>query len=201
MTKKVALSFSGGKDSCLALYQLQEQNIDVACLVTTVWKRNQQTVAHDEKRDRIKDQAESFNIPVHFIETDFDTYKTDFVETLKELKRLFAIDGVAFGDIYLKGHREWGEEVAKEAELKAFYPLWSKKADALDLLREFVLLDFKAEVIKVDATKLPQEWVGRRLDEAFIQAIMQQDVCPMGESGEYHTTVFDGPVFRYHLRD
>lgn len=201
MTKKIALSFSGGKDSCLALYQLQEQNIDVACLVTTVWKANQQTVAHDEKRDRIKDQADSFNIPVRFIETDFDTYKTDFVETLKELKRLFAIDGVAFGDIYLEGHRDWGEQVAKEAELKAFYPMWSKKEDALDLLRQFVLLDFKAEVIKVDATKLPQEWVGRRLDEAFIQAIMQQDVCPMGESGEYHTTVFDGPVFSYPLCD
>ncbi|UJL47339.1 diphthine--ammonia ligase [Virgibacillus sp. NKC19-16] len=201
MAEKIALSFSGGKDSCLALYRLQEQNMEVSCLVTTVWKEKQKTVAHDEKLDRIKAQAESFNIPEHFIETDFDTYTHDFVETLKELKRLYNIDAVAFGDIYLEGHREWGEQVAEAAGLKALYPLWSKKEDAPDLLREFVSLDFKAVVIRVDDAKLPKEWVGRKLDEAFIQDIREQDVCPMGESGEYHTTVFDGPIFRYPLRN
>lgn len=97
------------------------------CLVTTAWKEKQKTIAHDENLDRIKAQAESFNIPVRFIETDFATYTTDFVKILTDIKRIFYIDGVAFGDIYLEGHREWGEQVAEAAELKALYPYGRRK--------------------------------------------------------------------------
>lgn len=196
MTEKVVLSFSGGKDSCLALYQLQQQDIHVACLLTTVWKDSKETVAHNEKLERIEAQAKSFNIPIHFLRTDFDTYTADFVSDLKELKENYKLDGIAFGDIYLDGHREWGEQVASLAKLDAVYPLWTEQKNVVAMLRRFVSLGFKAKVIKVDEQKLPKSWIGRLVDEAFIEDILRKDICPMGESGEYHTFVYDGPIFK-----
>lgn len=198
MSKKVALSFSGGKDSCLALYQLQKQGIDIAYLITTVWKKNNETVAHDENRERILLQAERLGVPVHFIETDFETYTEDFVLKLNELRAGDNIDGIAFGDIYLSGHREWGEKVAEAASLEAIYPLWTVQESVLRLLHQFVEVGFEAEVIKVDEARLPGTWVGRKVDESFIKDIIKyDDVCPMGESGEYHTTVNNGPIFKF----
>src|SRR5690625_582026 len=129
MGTRVALSFSGGKDSCFALHKLQEKNIEIACLFTTIWKKNQKTVAHEEERTRIIAQGKSLNIPVHFIETDFEDYREDFVHNLQELKNRYALDGVAFGDIYLEGHREWGEGIAKDVDLEAVYPLWTRSEE------------------------------------------------------------------------
>lgn len=200
MTKQIALSFSGGKDSCLALYKLQKQNIKVSCLITTIWKQSQETVAHDQKRGKIVEQAKSIGIPVHFMESDFDTYSEDFAHILKELKSQYNISGIAFGDIYLDGHREWGEQVAQNAGLEPLYPIWTKQENVLDLLQEVVDVGFKAEVIKVDKMKLPEDWKGRLLDQSFINDIIQKDVCPMGESGEYHTAVVDGPIFAYSVK-
>lgn len=199
MTKQVALSFSGGKDSCLALYKLQQQNIKVTCLITTIWGQSQETVAHDEKREKIVAQAKSIGVPVHFMETDFETYTEDFVRNLEVLKNEYQIEGIGFGDIYLDGHREWGEQVAEYAGLEPIYPIWTKQEDVLELLHEVVGVGFRARVIKVDQAKLPGNWVGRVLDETFIRDIQKKSVCPMGESGEYHTAVVDGPIFQYTL--
>lgn len=197
MAKKVALSFSGGKDSCLALYRLIEQGVHVTCLITTVWQENHKTVAHDQKRQLIIEQADRIGLPVYFIETDFETYTADFAMVLKKLREEDGIDGAAFGDIYLEGHREWGEQVTRAASIEAVYPLWTKQEHVVRLLRQFVELGFNAEVIKVDGAKLPESWVGRRVDASFIEDILlYDDVCPMGESGEYHTVVLDGPIFK-----
>lgn len=197
MVKKVALSFSGGKDSCLALYKLQQQDIEVACLVTTVWKENLESVAHGEQLEQLKRQAEQLGAPIHFIQTTFDTYTDDFKNDLQDIKRIYDIDGIAFGDIYIEGHREWGEELASNVQLKPLYPLWNKQENILKMLQAFVDLGFQAKVIKIDETKLPKSWLGRIVDQSFITDITQyEDVCPMGESGEYHTTVFAGPIFK-----
>src|SRR5690625_955099 len=188
----IALSFSGGKDSCLALYELQQQGYDVSCLFTTVWEKNNKTVAHETSLETIKKQAERLQLPIHFIHTSFATYADDFVATLVKLKEQYRLTSVAFGDWYLDGHREWGEQQAERAALTPFYPLWSKKTEMLHKLRYFVRLGFVAEIIKVDEEKLPREWLGRVIDEQFVNDIASYDVCPMGENGEYHTTVIEG---------
>src|SRR5699024_5301003 len=145
-------------------------------------------------------QANSLQLPVYFMETDFKSYREDFVKSLRELKEKYQIDGVAFGDIYLEGHRGWGEGIAQQTGLSACYPLWSDKRSLLALLKKFVRLDFNATVIKVDDTKLTSNWVGRSVDESFIADISTYDVCPMGESGEYHTFVHDGPTFSFPVK-
>ncbi|WP_164669871.1 diphthine--ammonia ligase [Virgibacillus doumboii] len=202
MVKKAALSFSGGKDSCLALHKLDEQGVQVTWLVTTVWKKSHRTVAHDQKRQLILEQADRIGLPVYIIETDFETYTGDFVAALKKLREDYGVDGAAFGDIYLEGHREWGEQVARAAGVEAIYPLWTERENVVRLLREFVSHGFDAEVIKVDKDRLPESWVGRKVDESFVEDILlYDDVCPMGESGEYHTAVMDGPMFGKGLRE
>lgn len=192
---KTALSFSGGKDSIFALYHLQQQRVPVITLITTVWKDSQKSVAHDETLERLEQQASRLNIPVEWIETDFDNYTTDFEEKLKELKVVKGIENIAFGDIYLEGHREWGEKLAANTGLKPLYPLWRKQEESAELLYEYVHAGFKSKITKVDATKLPKSWLGREIDESFIKDILTYDVCPLGESGEYHTYVYDGPTF------
>ena len=194
---RVALSFSGGKDSCFSVWELQQSNIEIACLLITVWKGNKKTVAHDESLERMKEQANSLQLPIYFMETDFQSYAENFVASLDELKHTYSIDGVAFGDIYLEGHRKWGEQIAFEANLSAYYPLWSDKRNALSLLQKYINLGFQSTITKVDDTKLPAEWAGRLADVSFVKDISRYDVCPMGESGEYHTFVYDGPIFSY----
>jgi diphthine-ammonia ligase len=191
----IALSFSGGKDSSLALYELHKQGYEISCLFTTVWKENNKTVAHEESMRELKKLADRLEIPIHFIFTTFDTYEVDFITTLKQLKSQYQLTTVAFGDWYLKGHREWGEKQAAKVDLKACYPLWATEGEMLDKLQYFVRLGFKAKVIKVDEEKLPKNWIGRIIDEQFVEDIAEFDVCPMGEHGEYHTTVLDGPIF------
>lgn len=200
--KRVALSFSGGKDSCLALYYLLRENFEVVSLFTTVWKDNQKTVAHEEELSRLQVQAKQLGIPITFIETDFESYGKDFIKTLKELKETKEINMVAFGDIYIEGHREWGERMAEEAGLKPYYPLWTSRDQAAAMLKDLVNAGFQAEVIKIDNEKLPANWLGRLLDDSFIKDILQyEEICPMGESGEYHTYVYDGPIFNKRVNE
>lgn len=190
------LSFSGGKDSIFALYQLQQQKIPVVSLITTIWKASGQSVAHDESFERLEKQARWLNIPIEFVETDFENYTTDFEKKLKELKVNQDIKQIAFGDIYLKGHRDWGEQLASRTGLNPFYPLWRSQEESTELLYEYVRAGFKSKITKIDPEKLPESWIGRELDEQFIADILTFDVCPLGESGEYHTYVYDGPNFQ-----
>ncbi|MDZ5473032.1 diphthine--ammonia ligase [Bacillus sp. 31A1R] len=196
MTQKIALSWSGGKDSCLALHTLMEQGYEVVSLVTTVPKELGRTFAHGERTELIKLQGESLNIPVHFIECQFESYTENFFDSLKELKQTHGITGIAYGDLYLDEHRDWGEKVADQANLTAIYPLWMKKEDSLSALEKFVQSGYQAVVIRVREDVLDDTWLGKPLDEKFLEEIqLNTEVCPMGEAGEYHTFVYDGPLF------
>lgn len=197
MNQRIVLSWSGGKDSCMALHKLVEEKKQVACLVTTVPQETGRTFAHDEEVEKMKAQAEALDIPIEFIHCSYDTYNEDFLRKLLILKRKYELNAIAFGDIYLEGHREWGEKLAAAAGLQALYPLWMDKSLMLDALKQFVGLGYKVKVIKVREDMLPKDWIGLTVDNHFIEEISEKaDVCPMGESGEYHTFVFDGPLFK-----
>lgn len=197
MTKRIALSWSGGKDSCMALHELVAQNGRVVCLITTVPKETGKTFAHDEKTVSIESQAEALGIPIEFIHCSYDTYSEDFLYALNILKDKYELNAIAFGDMHIEGHREWGEKLANEAKLEALYPLWTEPTSMKKALEKFVHTGYKAKVIRVQEDQLSNDWLGRQLDESFIKDICQEQVCPMGESGEYHTFVYDGPLFKH----
>ncbi len=193
----LALAYSGGKDSCLALYELERQGKEVACLLTTVWKEKGHTVAHEESLDVLTSQAERLGLPIHFIYTSVSTYREDFLHKLKKVKEEYDLKGMAFGDWFIEGHREWNSALAKEVGLEAYFPLWNPEANLLEELEAFLSLGFQAKIVKVDEEKISPEWIGRKLDTAFIEVLRQNpSLCPMGEHGEYHTTVLDGPIFK-----
>lgn len=199
--KRIALSWSGGKDSCMALHELISSGDEVVCLMTTVPQETGKTFAHNEDIKRIKAQADSLCIPMEFVHCKYDTYTDDFLKELQRLKTKYNLDAIAFGDMYLEGHREWGEKLADAAKLKALYPLWAEQSQMPGALQRFLATGYKAEVIKVREDLLPPNWVGRQLDHGFSEDIMAiKDICPMGESGEYHTFVYDGPLFNKKVK-
>jgi diphthine-ammonia ligase len=200
LKKRIALSWSGGKDCCMALDTLILQGFEVVCLVTTVPKELGRTFGHGERTEMIKLQGEALNIPVHFIECTYETYTNQFVETVQTLKNQFHLTGIAFGDLYLDEHREWGEKVAAAAAVEALYPLWMKKEAALQSLDKFVQSGYEAIVIRVREDVLDDSWLGRIIDDTFLQDVQRTTSCPMGESGEYHTFVFDGPLFSKRIQ-
>ncbi|PLR94119.1 diphthine--ammonia ligase [Bacillus sp. T33-2] len=199
MQKQIAISWSGGKDSCLALDRLVNDGYQVSCLLTTVPKEMDRTFVHGERKDMIKLQGRALSIPVHFIECTFDTYTESFVTTLVQLKDEMGIEGIAFGDLYLDEHRDWGEKVAKMAGIEPLYPLWMDKEDSASALNTFVESGYQAVAIRIMDDKLDHSWLGRQLDQVFLTDILKKDICPMGEAGEYHTYVFDGPLFHQKI--
>ncbi|TCP22133.1 uncharacterized protein (TIGR00290 family) [Scopulibacillus darangshiensis] len=199
MEKKIALSWSGGKDGCLALDTLVKKGYDVACLVTTVPEETGRTFGHGEKVEMITLQSQALAIPVHFITCTFEGYTESFVSTIKSLKEQYHLSGIAFGDLYLDGHREWGEKVADASGLKPLYPLWMTEEDSADALKTFTNSGYKAVVIRVMEDALDDSWLGRPLDQSFVQDILGLPVCPMGEHGEYHTFVYNGPLFHQKI--
>ncbi|WP_174728006.1 diphthine--ammonia ligase [Mesobacillus harenae] len=197
--KRIALSWSGGKDACLALDRLTSQGYEVAFLVTTVPSHEGKTFAHEEKVEFIQLQGEALGIPVRFVESEFKHYTERFVGALADLKEKERIEGIAFGDLYLQEHRDWGERVAEIAGLVPLYPLWMPKSQVKAALDELIESGYKAMVIKANEEKLDLSWLGRVIDVEFSRNIGKLEICPLGESGEYHTFVMDGPLFRKRI--
>ena len=195
MNKRIALSWSGGKDCCMAFDTLQSQGYEVVCLVTTVPIELGRTFGHGERTEMIKLQGEALSLPVHFIECTYENYTSQFVKAVQFLKNQFNVTGIAYGDLYLDEHRDWGEKVASASDVEALYPLWMKKEEALQSLDKFVHSGYKAIVIRVREDLLDDTWLGRIVDETFLQDVQKTTICPMGEAGEYHTFVYDGPLF------
>jgi diphthine-ammonia ligase len=200
LKKRIALSWSGGKDCCMALKTLIQQGFEVVSLVTTVPKELGRTFGHGERTEMITLQGESLSIPVYFIECTYENYTDQFIKSIQALKSQYNLTGIAYGDLYLDEHREWGQKVAIAAGVEAMYPLWMKKEDAPQSLENFVHSGYEAVVVRVREDVLDETWLGRIIDETFLQDVQKTPICPMGESGEYHTFVFDGPLFSKRIQ-
>lgn len=196
MSAKVALSWSGGKDSCMTLDRLVKEGYEVVCLLTTVPSEIGRTFGHGERLELIRAQSESLGIPVEFIACSFNTYTDDYIRRLGEFREKYSLEAIAFGDLFLAEHREWGTAVADAAHLQALYPLWMKREQTAAALLRFVESGYRAVVIRVSDKALSADWLGCELDRSFYEDIVRLDgVCSMGEGGEYHTFVYDGPLF------
>ncbi len=193
------ISWSGGKDSCFILDKLVKQGYEIAGLLTTAPKEYGRSFGHALQLKILRDQAEALALPIYFIESDMKSYTEAFVTKLKELRDSIGIEAVGFGDLYLDGHREWGEKVVAEAGLEAVYPLWMKQEQALSVLKEFTETGYEAIVTRVDPKRFSEEYLGRPVNRKFYEAVQQFPICPMGESGEYHTLVVDGPLFNKRI--
>ncbi|MFY0545633.1 diphthine--ammonia ligase [Brevibacillus sp. H7] len=192
----MGLSWSGGKDATMALDKLIKQGCEVSCLMTAVPMNSDRNYWHSVKLSLLEEQAKALSIPLVQISCTEEKYSEAYVQGLGNLKEQYNLDAVAYGDLYIEGHREWGEAVTKAAGLEALYPLWLKKEQAPQALVEFVASGYKAVIIMTYNGKLSTDWLGRELDQSFCEDIQKVYSCPMGEGGEYHTFVYDGPLFQ-----
>ena len=191
------LSWSGGKDSCFSYWTALSQGFKVRCLlnfINTDWKIPR---SHGLNPKLIALQAEAMEIPIVQKSVTWETYEAGFKAALRGLKQE-GITGLITGDIYLQEHKDWIERTCSEVEVEPVLPLWNM--NTLQLLKDFVEAGFKAIVVSVKKEFLGKEWLGRELDNDLISELNQYsnkiniDVC--GEAGEYHTFVYNGPIFR-----
>jgi len=191
---KVFSSWSGGKECALATYKAISQGHEVLYLLNFISEDGERSRSHGIKAGVLALQAEAIGIPLIQVKTSWENYEENFKKVVRELKDK-GIEGGIFGDIDLEEHREWVERVCGEVGIKAFLPLWGIKPE--ELIAEFLKLKFKAIVI---ATRLEEGLLGKVLDKALVRRISRLGSHPCGESGEYHTFVTAGPIFRRALK-
>jgi diphthine-ammonia ligase len=191
---KAFVSWSGGKDCMLALHRfLRNPENEAACLVNMCDNQSEQSRSHGLSRGIIGRQAKQLNIALIQERTSRSEYEANFKQVIGRLRKTGVTAGV-FGDIYLMEHRSWIERVCQEAGVEAIFPLWGYSTT--DLLNEFIAEGFQALTVSVRTSLLPESFLGRTLDERFLQDILalgQADPC--AENGEYHSFVYDGPLF------
>jgi len=192
MNKKAFCSWSGGKDSCLALNRAAKSDYDITHLLTMFDETGERSRSHSVSTELMKAQADALGLELITPSASWQSYESVFVEELKRLKTQ-NFDAAIFGDIDLQAHRDWEETVCARAEIEAILPLWNE--NRLDLVNEFFAENFRSVVICVNEKFLPKEFCGRVFDEQFVKDLPAGvDAC--GENGEFHTFVFDGKLFK-----
>ena len=194
--EKLLFTWSGGKDSAFALYEIEKtQKYEITALMTTVTEEYDRISMHGVRRVLLEQQAKSLGFPVEKVfipkNASNDEYATKMREVLEKYTRL-GVHSVAFGDIFLEDVRKQREENLAKIDMKGIFPIW--KRDTNELAREFIDLGFKSIITCVDSNFLDKRFCGRLYDDQFLQDI-PPGVDPCGENGEFHSFVYGGPIF------
>jgi uncharacterized protein (TIGR00290 family) len=195
--KPLLLSWSGGKDSALALRELRATGTDeVKALLTTVTVEFDRISMHGVRRRLLHEQASSLGLPLEEVwipsASSNETYETQMKQALAKY-RSQGVEEVAFGDLFLQDVRQYREERLGQVGMRGLFPLWGR--DTRKLAMEFVELGFQAVVCCVDPRRLGEEFCGMEYDGSFLESL-PSDVDPCGENGEFHTFVYAGPIFK-----
>ncbi len=193
---KVLMSWSGGKDSCVALDELQRSpNHEVVGLITTVTRDYDRISIHGVRRSLLAQQAEALGLPLHEVfipaECSNDAYEAAMGEALGG-HRDAGCTAVAFGDLFLADIRAYRDALMARNGMAALYPVWGR--DTRAFVERFEDAGFRAAISCVDLDRLDASFAGRSIDRALL-ADLPPEVDPCGENGEFHSFVFDGPCF------
>jgi uncharacterized protein (TIGR00290 family) len=196
MKERILVGWSGGKDSAMALYELKKmEGIEVAALLTTVTEGYDRISMHGVRRELLAEQVGALGYPLQEILIPQictnETYEQRMRETLEKYQR-DGISAAAFGDLFLEDIRAYREERMGRIGMRCFFPVWGRPT--AEFARQFVDLGFRAIVVCVDTTLLGADFSGREYDCDFIKDL-PAGVDPCAENGEFHTFVYDGPIF------
>ena len=195
--KKAFVSWSGGKDCCLACFKAMNDGLDVRFLLNMATEDGMRSRSHGLSKEVLEMQAQAIDLPLIQRMTSWNDYEQEFSKVLLELKEQGVTDGI-FGDIDLDEHRLWVERVCQEYGITPHLPLWAQDQSAL--LREFIDSGFKALIVAVDASVMGEEWLGRVVDANLVVDLEKAgNITPCGEAGEYHTLVIGAPLFKKDL--
>jgi uncharacterized protein (TIGR00290 family) len=196
MPEKVMLSWSGGKDSALALHELQRAGgYEIVTLLTTISRDYDRICMHGVRRDLLEQQAKALGLPLEtvFISKNASNDEYEFQMRQVLTRHLAAgVRSVAFGDIFLEELRAYRQQKLSTIGIKGLFPLW--KRDTVELACTFMHLGFKAVITSADSNCLESGCVGRTFDKQFLSTLPAA-VDPCGENGEFHSFAYDGPIF------
>lgn len=194
---KVTISWSGGKDAAFALHKiLLSKEYEVVSLHTIIGQETKRVGLHGVREELIEQQAEMLGIPLIKLYLEKSEDHAAYEKLMKEFYAQCVKDGVdcvAFGDIFLEDLRDYREEMLKGTGLSSIYPIW--KTDTKMLLTELLAANFKTVVCSANGKYFAVHELGHTIDEAFTQNLLP-GVDPCGENGEFHTFVYDGPIFK-----
>jgi len=192
---KAFCSFSGGKDSALSLFLAEKEGVDCEVLVTMLDERGGRTRSHGIRASLLSEQAFAIGKRMVQRSTSWEDYEKVFKDVVYSLKEE-GIEAGIFGDIDIEEHRIWIERVCRELSIAPILPLWGMKRE--DIVKEFVDYSFKAFLC---ATRLEalRPYLGKEIDIEFLREMGSISVDPCGEKGEFHTFVYDGPIFKKRL--
>jgi uncharacterized protein (TIGR00290 family) len=197
--KSVVLSWSGGKDSALALDALlRDPEVEVSGLLTSITGDYDRVSVHGVRRSMLEAQVERLGLPLFEISllpvSTNDTYETAFHAALDQIRsELPEISHIAFGDLFLEDVRAYRERLLSGTGFEPIFPLWG--LDTSTLAKRFVDDGFRAHIVCVDTTQLAADFAGRSFDHDLL-ADLPSTVDPCGERGEFHTFVSAGPPFK-----
>jgi diphthine-ammonia ligase len=185
-------SWSGGKDSCLALYHAIHNGGKPHSLLTILSEDGVTSRSHALAKPLIEEQARRLGLQPVFHSASWQQYEAEFISALHEFNKTGIEVGV-FGDIDVDSHREWVRRVCGVAGIVPVHPLW--KRNRRELLEEFIDLRFRAQIVVINADKLHKSFLGKSINADTIREMEKFGIDPSGELGEYHTVVTDGPLF------
>jgi uncharacterized protein (TIGR00290 family) len=191
--KKFFCSWSGGKDSCLSLYRMIKKGNRCLSLFTMLDETGLHSRSHGLTPETLKIQAEAMGFPLKTATAAWGEYERNFKALTTQFKKDTITDGV-FGDIDLEPHREWVERVCNETGITPHLPLWKENRRAL--VEEFVREGFKAIIVVVNCNLMSDRFLGRVIDLPLIEELEAEGIDACGENGEFHTFVYDGPLFK-----
>lgn len=191
------VNWSGGKDCTLALYRvLQQKELHIASLLTTMGENTRRISMHGVHELLLERQAESIGIPLQKVllpeSSSMAAYNQQMQQAVNILKEMGCSHAV-FGDIFLEDLRRYRDEQLAAAGITGIYPLWQQSSREVAL--EFIRLGFKAIVVCVNG-KLDKQYCGHLFNEDFLNSL-PAETDPCGENGEFHTFVYDGPLFSF----
>jgi len=197
---RVAVLATGGKDSALALCKVLNEGYEVMCLVSMIPLREDSWMFHYPNIRLVDLFAEAVEIPL--VKAETSGVKEKEVEDLKRLIKKIDVDAIVSGAIASDYQKTRIEKICQQLRLKCIMPLWHK--NPLDILKEILDLKFDVIITGVYAYGFSREWLGRKIDETTIQALMELNrrygVSLVGEGGEYETLVLDAPFFKKRIK-
>jgi len=199
----VLVAWSGGKDSALALREIQgDARYRVAALVTTVTAQYDRISMHGVRRSLLRRQAESLELPLEEVlispGASNDEYEANMSAALTDLRtRIAGLDSVVFGDLFLADIRAYRERMLARIGMRGLFPIWLR--DTRALAHDFIRLGYRAVLVCVDSGVLGREFAGREFDVDLLRDLPSA-VDPCGENGEFHTFVYAGPSLREPVR-
>jgi len=191
--RKFIASFSGGKDSVLALYQAMQVGEAVG-LIVMLEEKGERSRSHGMPPEVIQAQAESIGLPVFTAASSWADYEANYMELLATAKRHGA-EALVTGDLDMPEHGCWHDKVTQNAGMKLGMPLW--EMDHREAVETFIGLGFVTLIVTVNCSLgMTEDDLGRVLTLDYVQELVDRGIDPCGEGGEFHTTVIDGPLFK-----